>query len=177
MRIYQEVDFGTKVGFVCGAIALAIMLMAGGCADDPPPQKTRVATVPQQLEQAQQSAADAKAAADSAAATLKQIQDGINKLDSQWKNSDGTMKLGHPEITGVGTISNVAFNKIQSASGESSDKYVFTFTFSERAGFVKEFKPVCPNQSIPVNGTVILNFHWADRDPGCYQIDGYTVTK
>lgn len=156
-------------------LLLAVFLV--GCADDPAPVKTRVATVPQQLEQAQQSAADAKAAADHADATLKQIQDGINKLDNQWKNSDGTMKLGHPEITGVGTITNVAYNKIQSASGESSDKYVFTFTFAERAGFVKDFKPVCPNQNIPVNSTVILNFHWADRDPGCFQIDGYTVTK
>jgi hypothetical protein len=171
-------DKKIQLKFLVGAIALMAFIFAmQGCADDPQPVKTRVATVPQQLEQAQQSAADAKAAADRADATLKQIQDGINKLDSQWKNSDGTMKLGHPEITGVGTVTNVAFNKIQSASGESSDKYVFTFTFAERAGFTKEFKPVCANQSIPVNSTVILNFHWADRDPGCYQIDGYTVTK
>jgi hypothetical protein len=176
MKTHQEVDFGTRVGFVCGLLALLMIVSMGGCSD-PPPAKNRVPTVTAQIEEAQQAATDAKAAADRAESTKKDIFDAITKLDSAGRNSDGTWKVGQAQLSGVGTVTEVG--DIKNNNG-TSDTYIFWFTFAERAGFVKKFMPVCPNQEIPVNSTVILNFHWKEYEsntPGCYMIDGHTVVK
>jgi hypothetical protein len=159
-------------------VLLVAAVATAGCGSDPEPAKNRVPTVQAQLDQAQQAAHDAKAAADQAAQSQKNIQDAIAKLDNNGRNSDGSVKIGHPEISGVGTVTEVG--ETDTKSGETTT-HVFWFTFSERGGFVKKFEKVCPNQAVPVNSTVILNFHWHpyedSSDPGCYQIDGYTVVK
>jgi hypothetical protein len=176
MKNYQEVDFGTKVGFVCGAIALAFVIAGGGCNSAPEP-KNRVPTVSAQIEQAQAAANDARAAADRAAQTQKDIQAAIARLDGTGRNSDGTWKVGQPQTSSVGVVTAVGESK--AINGESTS-YTFWFTFAERAGYVKTFSPVCPNQAVPVNSAVILNFHWREYEtsnPGCYLIDGYTVVK
>jgi|SRR5271157_3527209 len=176
----QDVSFGTRVGFVCGAIALGLLIGAGGCADDPAP-KNRVPTVQYQLDQAQQAAKDAQAAAANAQQTQKDIQAAVARLDSQGRNSDGSWKVGQPQVSGVGTVTEVG--EIKGKDGETVT-FTLWFTFAERAGFVKKFMPVCTNQGIPVNNSVIMNFHWKEYDngptpavPGCYMIDGYTVVK
>jgi len=169
-------NIGTRIGLACGAIAFGLVMGLGGC-DDPPPQRNRVVTVPAQIEQAQQAAKDAQASADRAEATKKDIYDAINKLNSNGRNSDGTWKVGQAQVSGIGTVTEVG--EIKNSNG-TSDTYIFWFTFAERAGFVKKFLPVCPNQEIPVNSTVILNFHWKEYEsqiPGCYMIDGHTVVK
>src|ERR1700676_1321660 len=158
-------------------LVLLVAAVAAGCGSDPEPAKNRVPTVQAQLDQAQQSARDAKAAADQAAQAQKNIQDAIAKLDGNGRNSDGSVKIGHPEISGVGAVTEVG--ETQTKEGETT-KTVFWFTFAERTGFVKKFEIVCPNQAVPVNGAVILNFHWREYEsgnPGCYQIDGYTGVK
>jgi hypothetical protein len=159
-------------------LVLLIAAVVAGCGSDPEPAKNRVPTVQAQLDQAQQAAKDAKAAADQVTQTQKNIQDAIAKLDSNGRNSDGSVKIGHPEVSGIGTVTEVG--ETESRSGETTTK-IFWFTFAERTGFVKKFEIVCPNQAVPVNSTVILNFHWREYDsssnPGCYQIDGYTVVK
>ena len=158
------------------AILIGIMV---GCADDPQPaQKNRVPTVAEQLTQAQDSAAQAKAAADKADQTLKDIQAGLDKLNNAGRNADGSWKVGSPERTGVGVITSAGYSRTK--DGENYN-YNLWFTFADRNGFVRTFSPVCPNQSIPANNTVVLNFHWKEYtgiyDPGCYVIDGYTVVK
>ena len=173
----MKTDIGTRIGLACGAIAFGVIMGMGGCAD-PPPAKNRVPTVTAQIEQAQQAATDAKASADRAEATKKDIQEAINKLDANGRNSDGTWKVGQAQLSGVGVVTEVGETKVP--QGESTT-YTLWFTFAERAGFVKKFSPVCPNQEIPVNATVILNFHWkeyeSDGRPGCYLLDGHTVVK
>jgi len=157
---------------------LPFALLAHGCGGTAPDAKNRVPTVQAQLDQAQQAAKAAQTAADQAAQVQKNIQDAIARLDSNGRNSDGSVKIGHPEISGVGTVTEVG--ETDTKSGDTTT-HVFWFTFSERGGFVKKFEKVCPNQAIPVNSAVILNFHWHpyedSGDPGCYQIDGYTVVK
>lgn len=166
---------------ICGAFAaLTLVSMVSitliGCSD-PVPQRNRVVTVPAQVEQAQQAAKDAQAAADRAEAVKKDIQNAINKLDSTGRNSNGTWKVGQAQTSGAGTVTEVGESKGGDATAPT---YTFWFTWSERAGFVKKFSPVCPNQAIPVNTMVIMNFHWREYEnsnPGCYLIDGYTVVK
>ena len=172
----KEMNFRTKVQAICTLVLVLMVAAANGCAD-PPPAKNRVPTVTAQIEQAQQAATDAKASADRAEATKKDIQEAINKLDANGRNSDGTWKVGQAQLSGVGTITEIG--EIKSSDGTNTN-YTFWFTFSERTGFVKKFSPVCSNQAIPVNATVILNFHWREyesNNPGCYLIDGYTVVK
>jgi len=175
MKTYQ--DFGTRVGFVCGLLAVLILGTAS-CGDDKPDVKNRVATVPAQIEQAQQAAKDAQASADRAAQTQKDINTAIARLDNAGRNSDGTWKVGQPQTSGVGVVTEIGETKVP--QGESTT-YTLWFTFAERAGYVKKFSPVCPNQEIPVNATVILNFHWKEYEsegkPGCYLLDGHTVVK
>ena len=81
-------------------------------------------------------------------------------------------------MSGVGVVTSVG--EAKSPNGEISN-YTFWFTFAERGGFVKTFSPVCPNQTIPVNNSVILNFHFKEytdsSNPGCYFVDSYTVVK
>ena len=181
-------DIETKINVACGntaivlgfAAVILILCTTFGCGSDPQP-KNRVPTVSAQIEQAQQAANDAKAAADRAAQTQKDIQAAIDKLNGSGRNSDGTWKVGQPQISGVGTVTEVG--EIKGKEGETVT-YTFWFTFAERAGFVKKFTPTCANQAIPVNTAVILNFHWKEYDngptpaiPGCYMIDGYTVVK
>src|SRR5271163_1466421 len=173
----MKVDIGTRIGLACGVIALGMVIGLGGC-DDPPPAKNRVPTVPAQVEEAQAAAKDAQASADRASQSVKDIQASINKLDANGRNSDGTWKVGQAQLSGVGTVTEVGETKVPQGEGVS---YTLWFTFSERAGYVKKFSPVCPNQEIPVNATVILNFHWKEYEsegkPGCYLIDGHTVVK
>ena len=174
----RETSFGTKVGLACGVIALLMVVLAGGCGDDQPDVKNRVPTVPYQLEQAKQAAKEAKDAADRAVQAQTNIQAAIGKLDDAGRNSDGSVRIGHPETSNPGTVTSVG--EAKSHDGETTN-FTFYFTFAERNGFVKTFTPVCPNQSIPVNNTVILNFHWQQytdsSNVGCYKIDGYTVVK
>src|SRR5271170_271597 len=173
----KEMNFRTKVQAICTLVLVLMVAAANGCAD-PPPQRNRVVTVPAQIEEAQQAAKDAQASADRAESTKKDIYDAINKLNANGRNSDGTWKVGQAQLSGVGTVTEVGETKVP--QGESTT-YTLWFTFAERAGFVKKFSPVCPNQEIPVNATVILNFHWkeyeSDGRPGCYLLDGHTVVK
>jgi hypothetical protein len=166
---------------VIPAAALLVMTLEFGCADDPQPAKNRVPTVTAQIEQAQQAANDAKASADRAEQTKKDIQAAVARLDGAGRNSDGSWKVGQPQVSGVGTVTEVG--EVKGKEGETVT-FTFWFTFAERGGFVKRFIPVCTNQGVPVNTAVILNFHWKEYDngttpstPGCYLIDGYTVVK
>jgi|SRR5271154_4944102 len=172
----KEMNFRTKVQAICTLVLVLMVAAANGCADEPQ-QKNRVPTVQAQLDEAQQAANDAKTAAASAQQTQKNIQDVINKLDNGGRNSDGTWKIGQPQISSVGVVTSVGDSK--STDGQTTN-FTFWFVFAERTGFVKTFTPVCPNQSVPVNNTIILNFHWKEYEnstPGCYMIDGYTVVK
>lgn len=176
-------NIGQKALCVWGVAAIiavaGLTVSLAGCSDDPQPaQKNRVPTVAEQLTQAQDSAAQAKAEADRAAQTLKDIQAGVDKLNNAGRNADGSWKVGSPEKTNVGVVTAVGYSKTK--EGESFN-YNLWFTFADRGGFVRTFSPVCPNQSVPANNTVVLNFHWQSytgiNDPGCYMIDGYTVVK
>lgn len=175
MKSYQEVDFGTRVGFVCGVIALAMFVVAGGCSSAPEP-KNRVPTVQAQLDQAQQAVKDAQAAAASAQQTQKDIQASIDKLNSEGRNSDGQLREGHPEQSGVGVVVSFGNAKIPADSnlGES-DQYFLDFTFAQRDGFTKRFFPVCPSQTVQAYKPIILMYHWqsySSNQRGCYVIDG-----
>ena len=165
-----------RILLTAGAILLGFMV---GCEDDPQPaQKNRVPTVAEQLTQAQDSAAQAKAAADKADQTLKDIQAGLDKLNNAGRNADGSWKVGSPERTNVGTVTAVGYSKTK--DGENYN-YNLWFTFADRNGFVRTFSPVCPNQSVPAGNNIVLNYHWKEytdfNNPGCYMIDGYTVVK
>jgi hypothetical protein len=155
---------------------LTAVLLVVGCGSDQPNVKNRVPTVQGELDAAQQASRDAKAAADSAAQTKKDIQAAIDKLNGAQANSDGSIKIDRPQTTNPGIVTSVG--EAKSRDGEITH-YTFWFTFAERGGYVKTFDHVCDNQSIPGNGTVILNFHWHPYDgsdsPGCYALDGYTV--
>jgi hypothetical protein len=161
-------------------LVLLIAAIAGGCSGelDVKSVKNRVPTMPAQLDQAQQAAKDAQAADASVQQTQKNIQDAIAKLDSNGRKSDGSVKIGHPEISGVGTVTEVGMNKITISNVTTS---VLWFTFAERQGFTKKFDPVCPEAVIPVSKTVILNYHFReyqdDSHPGCSVIDSYTVVQ
>ena|SRR5271163_1026175 len=173
----KEMNFRTKVQAICTLVLVLMVAAANGCADEPQP-KNRVPTVPAQVEEAQAAAKDAQASADRASQSVKDIQASINKLDANGRNSDGSWKVGQAQLSGIGTVTEVGETKVPQGEGVS---YTLWFTFSERAGYVKKFSPVCPNQEIPVNATVILNFHWKEYEsegkPGCYLIDGHTVVK
>jgi hypothetical protein len=156
---------------------LPFVLLAHGCGSDTPDVKNRVPTVAAQLDQAQQAAKEAQAAADQAAQTQKNIQAAIDKLNGANANSGGNVKVDRPQTTNPGVVTSVGESK--SKDGETAT-YTMWFTFAERGGFVKTFTPACTNQAIPVNGTIILNFHWQEYEsgtPGCFHIDGYTVVK
>lgn len=173
----KTTTFGTYFGAMCGVLAMVISITVG-CEDTPPEVKNRVPTVPAQLEQASQAVKDAQAAADRAEAANKSIREAVAKLDGRGLNSDGSWRVGQPQVSGIGNVTEVGETKQH--IGENDTRYIFSFTFAERAGFVKTFTPVCPNQNIPVNATVILNFHWKpyeDGAPGCFMLDGHTVIK
>lgn len=153
----------------------AILAFRHGGGDD---VKSRVPVLQEQIDQARQSAKDAEDAAQSAEQTKKDIQAAIDNLNNQWRNSDGTLKVGHPETTNAGIVTDVGSAKNTNGTATT---YTVWFTFVERGGFVKKFVPVCPNQAIPTVSTVVLNFHWKEYsdsdDPGCYVIDSYTVVR
>lgn len=159
-------------------VLLIAAIAVVGCGNPGPEVKNRVPTVQAQLDQAQQAAKDAQAAASSVQQTQKNIQDAIAKLDSNGRNPDGSVKIGHPEISGVGTVTEVGMDKITISNVTTS---VLWFTFAERQGFTKKFDPVCPETVIPVSKTVILNYHFReyqdDSHPGCSVIDSYTVVQ
>lgn len=160
------------------ALSLIVIVLAFRLGSNSPDIRSRVPTMPEQIDQARQAAKDAKASADKAAQIDNDIKANIEKLNSQWRNSDGTLKIGHPEVGNAGTVTEVG----QTNASDSQGNQIGTlwFTFAERGGFVKKFQPVCAGQSIPVNKSVILNYHWQaynDGHIGCYVIDGYTVTQ
>jgi hypothetical protein len=165
------------------AAITAVSVHMIGCSDDDAAKqqqvRNRVPTVAEQVTEAQDAAQRAKSSADAAAQTVKDIQAAVSRLDNAGRNSDGSRKVGAPEVTLPGVVTSVG--ESVSHEGESTTIYTFYFTFADRSGFVKQFIPLCPNQSVPVNNTVTLNFHWHEytsvSDKGCYQIDGYTVIK
>jgi outer membrane murein-binding lipoprotein Lpp len=174
-------DKKIQLKFLVGAIALMVYVFAmNGCSDEPEQtQKNRVPTVQAQVDQAQQAANDAKAAAASAQQTQKDIQAAVARLDNAGRNSDGSRKVGAPEVTAPGVVTSVG--EAVSHEDSTTTTHTFYFQFAERGGFVKQFAPVCPNQSVPVNASITLNFHWHEytsaADKGCYVIDGYTVLR
>ena len=176
MTFDQKIQFK----FLLGAVALMVFIFAmQGCGDDSKPEvKNRVPTVAEQLTQAQDSANQAKASADSAAQTLKEIQAGVATLSASGRNADGSWKVGSPEKTNVGAVTAVGYSKTKDGDNYN---YNLWFTFADRNGFVRTFSPVCPNQSVPAGGNIVLNFHWKEYtgiyDPGCYMIDSYSVVK
>jgi hypothetical protein len=178
MRKAINTEMRIRAGFLCGLVALLVFVGIGGCGSDPEPAKNRVPTVQAQLDQAQQAARDAKAAADQAVQSQKNIQDAIARLDGQGRNSDGSVKIGHPEISGVGSVTEVGETKVTISN---STTHLLWFTFAERSGFVKKFDFVCADQVIPVSKAVVMNYHWKEytgsEDPGCYRIDSYTVVQ
>jgi hypothetical protein len=94
--------------------------------------KNRVPTMQAQLDQVQQAARDAKASENRTAQIEKNIQAAIDKLDSEGRNSDGSVRVGHPEVTGTGTVTEVGGIKV---SNGDSENYFLWFTFAEKAGF------------------------------------------
>lgn len=166
------------IGWLVVVSVILIIVSVRFLMQHTPDVRSRVPTMPEQIDQARQAAKDAKASADKAAQIDNDIKANIEKLNSQWRNSDGTLKIGHPEVGNAGTVTEVG----QTNASDSQGNQIGTlwFTFAERGGFVKKFQPVCAGQSIPVNKSVILNYHWQaynDGHIGCYVIDGYTVTQ
>jgi hypothetical protein len=157
---------------------LGLTLLVIGCGSEPD-VKNRVPTMQGQIEEAQKAVHDAKGYADQAAQTKKDIQAALDRLDHAGLNSNGSKKIGAPEVSGAGIVTEVGSTKVSVAEEESYT--LLWFTFAERAGFTKKFESVCANQTVPVNKTVMLNFHWRgynnQTDPGCYIIDGYTVVQ
>ena len=161
------------------ALALIVMALEFGCGSDQPQVKSRIPTVGQQLEQAQQAAQDAKAAADRAQQTAKDIQTNIDRLNNSGRNPDGTFKEGHPEQSGAGQIVSFGSSKIPADAnlGATEDSYL-DFTFTQRDGFTKRFFPTCPDQNLQVNKSIVLMYHWKSYEGqgfskrGCYVIDG-----
>src|SRR5271156_5404461 len=174
-------SFGSKIGLVCGLIALLIVLSATRCSKQPE-QKNRVPTLPEQIEQAQQAAADARTAADAATKALKDTQDAIEGLHGTQLDSSGNLKEERPQQTGPGIISDFGTFRIEAADGESAseDSYL-GFTFTDVNGFTKRFFPVCPNQTLKssYNGHISILYHWRHYQAlsvgqrGCYSIDGF----
>ena len=166
-----------KLWWVLAVLASAVVAMVA-CSDDAQQTaKNRVPTVSQQLEQAQQSAADAKAAADSANETLKKVQTAVDKLDG--RDSDGNLKEGRAEQTGVGVVVDFFSQQVPADQNYSaSDDAYLGFTFAERSGFTKRFFPVCPGQTIQGYKPIVLMYHWRHDQMssagkrGCYIIDG-----
>ena len=181
----EPVSFRTKVGFVCGLVALLVIAAAGGCGTwQPPNQRNRVPTVQAQVDQARRAAEDAKAAAAEAQQTQKNIQAAIDQLNSQGRNSDGSGREDRPQQTGAGVI--VDFGSLQIPADQNyvvSDDSYLGFTFNQRDGFTKRFFPVCPGQSIQAYKPVVIMCHWrhdqssAAGKRGCYVIDGQQASQ
>jgi hypothetical protein len=167
---YQEVDIGTRVGFVCGLIGLLMIITLGGCNPKPAPAtKNRVPTLQENAEQAQQ-------AADSAAASAKQAQDALTKL--QQSQTPHERQPGDPEHTGLGRVTDVTEVWEPKEQTTWGDAYT-AFTFLEDSGFQKRFYPVCSDQVIQTGKTLAILYHWkvshngSHNDHGCFLIDGY----
>jgi hypothetical protein len=177
MRKAINTEMQIRAGFLCGLVVLLVFAVIAGCGSTPD-AKNRVPTVQAQLDEAQQAAQNAKASADQAAQTQKNIDAAIERLDHAGRNSDGSVKIGHPETSGVGIVTEVGMTHVTTGQVTVGELW---FTFAERAGFTKKFDIVCSSQSIPVNKAVVLNFHWhqydSENNPGCYIIDSYTVVQ
>lgn len=165
------------------AILLLALLAVGsmfGCSDDKEPTiKNRVPTLADYAGQAEQSAKDAKAAADSVAQTKKDIDAAIEKLNGVQRTSDGELKEGRPEMTAPGSISEVGSYKVEADSGNTaSDDFYLGFTFTDRNGLTKRFFPVCPNTTVKTGSSIAILYHWQHYQSasagqrGCYKIDG-----
>jgi hypothetical protein len=159
-----------KVALSLGAVVVLIAFMAL-LRPQPAPQadvRNRLPVLQTYVEQASQSAADAKAAADQAAKAAKDIQASVDKLNGVQRNASGELKEGRPETTNPGTVL------------EFTTKGANGFTFAEKTGFVKQFVPLCDEQTVPGNKTVILNYHWKsayEQRAGCYLIDGFSIVQ
>ncbi len=167
---YKPVDIGTRIGFVCGLIGLMMIVVLGGCNPKPIATKNRVPTLQGNVEQAQK-------AADDAAASAKQAQDALAKLQQSQATPAGRQP-GDPEHTGIGRVTDVT--EIWEAKEQSTwgDAYM-AFTFQEDSGFQKRFYPVCSDQVVQTGKTLAILYHWkvshngSHNDHGCYLIDGY----
>ena len=161
-------------------LALLIAAIAAGCGNPTPDVKNRVPTLGAQVEQAQQAASDAKDAADRAQAAQKDIHDAVDKLNGSQRDSGGNLKEDRPQQTGPGFIVDFGNDRIPADQNlVATDDFYLGFTFAERSGFTKHFFPVCPSQSIQVNKSIVLLYHWRGflgetgvGKRGCYIIDG-----
>lgn len=147
--------------------------------DEKPTTKNRVPSMSQYADQAQQAATDAKAAADAAAQSKKEIEAAIDKLNGTQRDSSGEPKEGRPEQTAPGTISEFGAYKVEAdSSSTASDDYYLGFTFTDRNGLTKRFFPVCPNTTLKTGTSIALLYHWKHFEStsagqrGCYKIDG-----
>ncbi len=159
-------------GGILGLCFVIIVIIAFARSDKPETNVKNRVPMPmlgEQLQQAQQAAADAKAAAQQAQKIQTDLQAQIDKLDKSERNSNSELKEGRAEVTGVGNI--VEFGEPDSLS----------FLFVEEGGFSKRFYPVCGNQTLPVNKTIALRYHWRPWDTqqqkGCYIIDSFTIQQ
>jgi|SRR5271170_1307309 len=162
----------SKLIVIVAACIIALMItVMYACSGDQPQQqnKNRVPNIQIYADQAQQAAADAKAAADRVAQAQKDIDASIAKLSGVQRDSDGNLKEGRPETTSAGNV--IEFNTRGSDS----------FTFAERTGYVKIFTPLCADSTVPGSKTVVMQYHWQPYDSsgrnGCYKIDGFSIVQ
>lgn len=160
-------------------ILVAFCCFMAACDEDGKATKNRVPTLAQYADQAEQSAKDAKAAADSVAQTKKDIDAAVDKLNGVQRDSNGELKEGRPETTSSGIVSEFGTYKIESdQSTNASDDYYLGFTFTDHKGFTKRFFPVCPNSTVKIGNSTAFLYHWRHYQNttvghrGCYQIDG-----
>jgi hypothetical protein len=172
MNLFKNMTPAKLIVFVAtGVLTLVLSLLYVACSDEPPQQnnKNRVPNTQLYADQAQQAAADAKAAADRVAQAQKDIDASVAKLNGVQRDSEGNLKEGRPETTTAGNI--VQFSN---TGGDS-------FTFAERTGYVKIFTPLCADTTIPGSKTVVVMYHWQATDnsgrAGCYKVDGFSIVQ
>lgn len=148
------------------ALGMFIIFLFARSCDKPPAQQVdhnRVPTVSQQIAEAQAAADQAKASAAVALKAQQDTQAAVEKLNAVQRDSDGNLKEGRPEQSGVGSIT------------EFSKGY---FLFVQKDGFTKKFEPLCGDPTIPAGRPVIFNYHWVRGNPNttasaCYSIDSW----
>jgi|SRR5208337_3245842 len=132
--------------------------------------KTRVPTMPEDVEAAQKAAQDARFWANSSQKSFTDLQAELQK--AQAKSSP----VGR-ETTGPGVITD--FGMFPLETGDHSDDMYVGFTFTENKGFTKRFFPVCPSQTVKTGNPISLIYHWrvwgynAQGRRGCFIIDGF----
>jgi len=156
--------------FTFFSLLILTIVFAICCGNDPKPDvKNRVPTMQaeqeQQLQQLQQQ--------------QQQLQEQLQKQQQQLKERPSKfedLKEGRPEHTNMGVVTEVA--TIHQTT-EYVEGWYLGFTFQEDGGFLKRFFPVCGGQTVPVNKSVMVMYHWQAysgqgyNTAGCYVIDGY----